>query len=97
MTHRVKIIRTGRVVTTVDIDDYDIACEWAYDSMRLNRALDGDGRWAATLESGRLFVDPWGNGKSFFFADGDRKEGLVLDKAMLHDPKINMQDLFGLS
>lgn len=96
MSHRVKIIRTGRVVTTVDIDDYDIACDWAYDSMRLNRALDGDGQWAAVLESGRLFVDMVGNGKSFFFADGVRKEGLVLDKSMLHNPKIDMQRLFGL-
>lgn len=96
MSHRVKIIRTGRVVTTVDIDDYDIACDWAYDSMRLSRALDGDGQWAAVLESGRLFVDMVSNGKSFFFADGVRKEGLVLDKSMLQNPKIDMQRLFGL-
>lgn len=96
MTHRVKIIRTGCVQTVVDIDDYDIACEWAYDTMRLQRALDGDGRWAATLETGMLFVDPWFNGKSFFIPDGERKEGLVLDKALLHDPKVDMQRLFGL-
>lgn len=95
--HRVRILRTGCVETVVDIEDYDIACQWAYDTLRLQRALDGDGRWAATLESGRLFVDPWGNGKSFFFADGVLHEGLVLDKRMLHDPKIDMQMLFGLS
>jgi hypothetical protein len=96
MTHRIRIIRTGRVVTVVDIDDYDIACQWAYDSLRLNRALDGDGVWAAVLETGNLFVDPWGNGKSFFFSDGDKKEGLVLDKALLSNPKIDMDELFGL-
>lgn len=96
MTHRVKILRSGVAVEIVDIDDYDIACEWAYDSLRLSRALDGDGRWAATIESGRLFVDPWGNGKSFFFRDGELREGLVLDKTMLHNPSIDMHHLFGL-
>lgn len=96
MTHRVKILRTGTAVEIVDIDDYDIACEWAYDSLRLNRSLDDEGRWAATVETGRLFVDPWGNGKSYFFPDGEMHEGLVLDKAMLHDPKIDMHHLFGL-
>jgi hypothetical protein len=96
VTHRVRIIRTGLVQTVVDIDDYDIACDWAYDTLRLQRALDADGRWVATLETGHLFVDMIGNGKSFFFPDGVKKEGLVLDKTMLEGPKIDVQALFGL-
>lgn len=96
MTHRIRVLRSGEVSTIVDIDDYDTACEWAYETMQLNRALDGDGQWVATLETGHLFVDPYGIGRSFFIPDGCKFEGLVLDKKMLQDPKIDMQQLFGL-
>lgn len=97
MTHKVRILRTGKTVTVVHIDDYENACSWAYDRMRLQRCRDGDGIWAATLETGYLLYDPWGEGRDFFIPDGCLKEGLVLDKKMLRDPKIDMQMLFGLS
>ena len=96
MTHRVRILRSGVIQTVVDIDDYQIACEWAKDTMHLQRALDVGGKWAATLESGWLFVDPFGNARDLFVPDGVLHEGLVLDKALLHDPDEDIQALFGM-
>lgn len=97
MTHRVRILRTGKAVTVVHIDDYEIACSWAYETMKLQRTLDGDGLWAATLQSGSLFWDPLCMSPDIFIPDGCLKEGLVLDKKMLRDPKIDVQSLFGLT
>ena len=95
--HKVRILRTGKIVTVVHIEDYDVATQWAYESMKLQRAMDGDGIWAATLESGHLLWDPLCKGKDLFIPDGNLKEGLVLDKKMLRDPKLDLQMLFGLS
>lgn len=97
MTHRVRVLRSGKIVTVVDIDDYETAHQWAVDRMNLEQALDVGGTWAATLETGRLFVDPIGNGRDVFISDHDVHEGLVLDKSLLHNPNIDLQRLFGMT
>lgn len=96
MTHRVRILRTGKVTTIVDIDDYQIACDWARDQMVLEQALDPDGIWAATLESGWLLYDPIGQERDIFLSDDQVHEGLVLDRSLLHNPNIDIQQLFGM-
>lgn len=97
MTHRVRILRTGRTVSIVHIDEYDVASSWAYETLKLQRALDGDGIWVAVLETGWLLWDPTCVAPDIFLSDGCLKEGLVLDKKLLRDPKVSMQVLFGLS
>jgi hypothetical protein len=97
VSHRVRILRTGKIVTLVHIDDYSIAVEWAYETLKLQRALDGDGMWVATLETGSLLWDPLCMSPDIFIPDGCLKEGLVLDKRILYDPKIDKQTLFGLT
>lgn len=96
MTHRVRIVRSGKVTMIVDIDDYDIACGWARDQMALECALDPDGVWAATLETGWLLYDPIGNEPDIFLPDDQMHEGLVLDRSLLHNPNIDIQQLFGI-
>jgi hypothetical protein len=96
MTHRVRILRTGKVTMIVDIDDYEIACEWARDQMSLESQLDPDGVWAATLETGSLLYDPIGRGRDIFLPDDELHEGLVLDHTLLHNPNIDIQRLFGM-
>lgn len=96
MTHRVRILRSGIVQTVVEIDDYDTACAWAMETMQLDRSLDGDGIWAATLETGYLFVDPFGDAPDLFVSNHELHEGFVLDKAILHNPEIDVQSLFGM-
>lgn len=95
--YKVKILRTGKTHTCVSIEDYQTACRWAMARMKENRALDGDGLWAAVIESGVLLWDPLCEGPDIFLSDGNLKEGLVLDKKLLHDPKVDVQLLFGQS
>jgi hypothetical protein len=97
MTHRVRILRTGSVTTMVDIDTYDVAYQWAVDRMQLEQALDDAGTWAATIETGWLFVDPIGNARDVFISDHQVYEGLVLDKSLLHNPNVDLQRLFGMT
>lgn len=96
MTHRVRVLRSGQIQTVVDIDDYDTACQWAYEVMALNRSMDGDGIWAATIESGYLLIDPFGKDRDIFITNNERHEGIVLDNTLLHDPTVDVQQLFGM-
>jgi hypothetical protein len=97
VTHRVRILRCGAVTSVVDIDDYEIAWQWAVDRMQLERALDEDGIWAATIETGWLFVDPIGDARDLFMSDDEVYEGLVLDKSLLQNPNVDLQHLFGMN
>jgi len=96
MTHRVRILRCGEIASAVDIDDYEVAYQWAIDRMQLERALDADGIWAATIETGWLFIDPIGSARDIFISDHQVYEGLVLDKSLLHNPNVDLQHLFGM-
>jgi hypothetical protein len=64
--------------------------------MLLENQLDPDGLWAATLESGWLLYDPIGGDPDIFLSDDVLHEGLVLDRSLLHNPNIDIQQLFGM-
>jgi hypothetical protein len=94
--HRVRILGDGQVLTVVHINDSEFARDWAYGELRRHRAWQRDALWAATLESGCLFVDPLELAPDVFLPDGQMHEGLVLDPGLLNDPNIDLNTMFGL-
>jgi hypothetical protein len=94
--HRVRVLRHGEVISIVDIQDREVAIQWAYDEMRLQTDLDVDGvLYAAVIEQGQLFVDPYGNAPDLFLSSKTSREGLVLDVRILD--KVDHKFLFGIS
>lgn len=93
ISHRVRILRDGDLLTTVYIDDYDRACDWAYTELQLSRAISTTPMWAAVIEQGVRFEGLSGE-KTLFAANGQLRDGLVLDKALLGS--VDRNHLFGL-
>lgn len=95
-SYRVRIVRHGQVCCTVYIDEYDTACEWAYEEMDIRRLREReDVVYGAVIESGIRLEDLVGSGRTIFLADKQLREGLVLDIRSLK--KYDTKFLFGLA
>lgn len=93
ISYRVRVLRDGQPVTAVYINDYDVACDWAYTELQLCSNISTTPLWAAVIEEGVRFECPFGQ-KILFASNGQRRDGLVLDKELLG--KVDRDFLFGL-
>lgn len=93
VSYRVRILRDGEHLTTVYIDDYETAVDWAYTELRLSVAISTTPMWAAVIEQGVRF-EGFSDEKTLFAVNGQLREGLVLDKSLLGS--VDRNHLFGL-
>lgn len=94
VSYRVRILRDGLLITTVYINEYDTACDWAYNELKLSSLATSTTLLAAVIEEGVRFEGMFGE-NTVFASNGKLRDGIVLDKSILRTVDRNF--LFGLS
>lgn len=97
-SYRVRFYCDGEVSSTVHIGiALEEARSWTATRLREMEKTDPHGWWAAVIETGYLTGNPFDDdAPEIFLPDKGMKEGIVLDRAKLVDPVIDLEVMFGL-
>lgn len=93
VSYRVRVIRNGYLVSTVYMDTYEAASEYALTELWDRTTAESALLWAAVVESGIRF-EGLGTEKTLFAYNGQLREGVVLNKELL--ATVDRKFLFGL-
>lgn len=97
VTNRVVFLRSGvfQFVRYVGVPMQQ-AAQWAHSQLR-DMATPKDGHvYAAVIQAGYYFEDPYNRDAEPRFIPTNKKRGILLDETVLNDPLVSMREIFAL-